>query len=185
VHALFAQPLLRPEVLERLRANPGLPEPVRQQALALAEIVPEHPGRLDQASRAVVRQPGAAPAAYRLALRQTAAACRLIPRAGDLLTTLGMAQYRVGQYREAADTLAEADRINSAGPNGPIPANLAFLALAQHRLGQPNQARATLGRLRATMKSPDWASNDEARDVVREAEAIEQDLACPDDPFAR
>jgi hypothetical protein len=96
-----------------------------------------------------------------------------------------MAQYRVGQYGEAADTLAQADQINAVGPSGPIPANLAFLSLAQHRLGQPNQARAALGRLRATMMRPEWASNEEARDVVREAEAIEQDLACPDEPFAR
>ena len=38
VHALFGQPLLRPEVLERLRADPALTEPVRQRALALAEV---------------------------------------------------------------------------------------------------------------------------------------------------
>ena len=183
VHALFAQPLLRPEVLERLRADPGLTEPVRQQALALAEVVPEHSRRLDQASRTVVRQPGATPEAYCLALRQAAAACRLIPRAGDFLTTLGIAQYRVGQYREAAATLTQADQINAVAPNGPNPANLAFLALALHRLGQPNLAQAALGHLRSTMKRPEWASNEEARDVLREAETIEYDLDCPDDPF--
>jgi hypothetical protein len=185
VHALYAQPLLRPEVLERLRADPALSKPVRQQALALAESVPENPVHLDEASRTVVRQPGAAPAAYRLALRQAEAACRLIPQGGSLLTTLGMAQYRVGQYREAVATLTQADRINSVAPTGPIPEDLAFLALAQHRLNQPDQARAALGCLQATMKRPEWASNEEARGVLREAEAIEQDLAFPADPFAR
>jgi hypothetical protein len=167
VHALYAQPLLRPEVLARLRADPAHSEPVRQQALALAESVPENPGRLDGASRTVVRQPGAAPAAYRLALRQAEAACRLIPQGGNLLTTLGMAQYRVGQDREAVATLTQADRINSVAPNGPIPADLAFLALSQHRLGRPDQARAALGRLQATMKRPEWASNEEALGVLR------------------
>jgi WD domain, G-beta repeat len=185
VHVLYAQGLLRPEVLEHLRAEPTLIGPLRQQALALAESLPENPGRLDEASRAVVRLPGAAPAAYRLALRQAEAACRLIAHGGNLLTTLGMAQYRVGQYREAVATLTWADRINSVGPDGPIPADLAFLALAQHLLGQPEQARAVLGRLQATIKGPAWASNEEARDVLREAEAIERDLAFPADPFAR
>jgi tetratricopeptide (TPR) repeat protein len=185
VHVLYAQPLLRPEVLEHLRADPNLSGPVRQQALALAESVPENAQRLDEASRTVVRQPGAAPALYRLALRQAEAACRLIAHAGDLLTTLGMAQYRVGQYREAVATLTRADRINSVGPDGPIPADLAFLALAQHLLGQPDQARAALGRLQTMIKDPAWTSNEEARDVLREAEAIERDLAFPADPFAR
>jgi hypothetical protein len=184
VHALYAQPLLRPEVLERLRADSALSEPVRQRAIALAESMPEHAGRLDEASRTVVRQPGAAPAAYRLAFLQAEAACRLIPQAGSLLTTLGMAQYRVGQYREAVPTLTQADRINSVAPNGPIPADLAFLALAYQRLGQPDQARAALGRLQAMMKRPEWASDEEARGVLREAEAIEHDLAFPADPFA-
>ena len=183
VHSLYAQPLLRPEVLEHLRADSALSEPVRQQALALAKSVPEIPERLDGASRTVVRQPGAAPVAYRLALRQAEAACRLIPQAGSLLTTLGMAQYRVGEYPEAVATLTQADRINSVAPSGPIPADLAFLALAQHRLGQPDQARAALRRLQATMKRPEWATNEEARGVLREAEAIAQDLAFPADPF--
>jgi tetratricopeptide (TPR) repeat protein len=185
VEALYAQPLLRPAVLERLRADPALSEPLRQQALALAESVPENPGSLDGASRTVVRQPGAAPAAYRLALRRAEAACRLIPQAGDLLTTLGMAQYRMGQYREAVATLTQADGLNSVAPTGPIPADLAFLAMAQHRLGQPDQARAALGRLQATMKTPEWSANEQARGVLREAEAVEQDLAFPADPFAR
>ena len=185
VHALYDQPLLRPEVLERLRSDPALSEPVRQQALALAESVPENPWSFDRASRTVVRQPGAAPAAYRMALRQAEAACRLIQERGDLLTTLGMAQYRVGLYPEAVATLTQADRINSVAPNGSIPADLAFLALAQHRLGQPDQARAALGRLRELMKKPEQALDEEARAVLREAEAIEQDLAFPADPFAR
>ena len=185
MHVLCSLPLFRSEVLEHLRANRALSEPVRQHALALAESMPEFPRRLDLASRTVVRQPGAATAAYQRALKQAEAACRLIPQGGDLLTTLGMAQYRVGQYREAAATLTQADRLSAVAPNGPIPADLAFLALAQYRLGQLDQARAALRRLQATMKRSQWASNDEARGVMHEAEAIEQHPAFPADPFAR
>jgi tetratricopeptide (TPR) repeat protein len=185
VYHLYDQALLRPEVIERLRADPALSEAVRQQALALAQSVPENPWRLDWASRIVARGPGAAPAAYQLALRQAKAACLLAPERGGWLTTLGMAQYRVGQFREATATLTQADRINSAASNGPIPADLVFLALSQHRLGRFDEARAALGRLEATMKRTEWTADEEARIVSREVEVIAQDLAFPGDPFAR
>jgi WD40 repeat protein/serine/threonine protein kinase len=185
VYLHYALPLLRPQVLEHLRANPSISEPVRQEALALAESAPEYPHRLGEASRGVVRRPGAAPTDYRLALRQAEAACRGLSESSELLTILGMAQYRVGQYGEAAATLTQADRLSADAPNGPIPMNLAFLALAQHRLGQSGAARVTMGRLQAAMNRPEWASNEGARDALRETEAIQHDLAFPADPFVR
>src|SRR5262249_50922622 len=67
VESLYSRPRFRSEVLESLRADPALAEPVRREALVLAEQIPEHSGRLQEASWSVVRQPGAEPAAYRLA----------------------------------------------------------------------------------------------------------------------
>ena len=60
----------------------------------------ESPYQLNAASRAVARRTHEKPAAYRLALRQAEAACRLEPNIGPYLTTLGMAQYQLGQYPE-------------------------------------------------------------------------------------
>src|SRR5262249_56690028 len=108
---------------------PVLSEPVRREALVLAEQIPEHSGRLREASRSVVRKPGAEPAAYRLALRQAEAACRLIPDDGYSLTALGIAEYRVGRYREAVATLERADRLKQDLRQSPDPPDLAFLAL--------------------------------------------------------
>jgi WD40 repeat protein len=184
VGALYNRPLLRPEVLASLRADAGLSEPVRQRALALAEQVPESPYPLNTVSWQVVRQPGAAPGAYDLALRQAEVASRLVPGQTMLLNTLGVAQYRAGQDRAAVATLSQADRLNTEAGRGSLPADLAFLALAHHRLGDAGQARAALGRLRALMKRPEFAANEEFRSFLREAEAIELDLAFPADPFA-
>jgi hypothetical protein len=176
---------LQEDVLEKLRANTSLSEPVRQQALALADRIPENPWMLNLASFHVVSRPDAEAAAYRLALRQAEAACRLVPNDGLLHTTLGMAQYRVGRYQDALTTLSRADQLHTTHPD----ANLAFLALAQHRLGHTEQARVTSSRLRALMKEPRWARIDRdsaelVRAALHEAEAIELDRVFPADPFA-
>ena len=59
------------------------------------------------------------------------------------------------------------------------------MALAQHRLGQSEKARDTLGRLREVMRDPQRAGNQEAQAFLREAETIELDRVFPADPFAR
>jgi WD40 repeat protein len=185
VESLYNKPMLRFEVVESLRSDASLSEPVRGQALALAEQIPENPSELAPASRNVASRPGAEPAAYRLALRQAEVACRLIPHNSFFLTTLGMAQYRVGQYREAVSTLTQANPIESQLlPSDPSPENLAFLALSHHRLGQTDQARATLRRLQELMTTPGQAQNQQGRAFLRDAEALEFDLIFPPDPFS-
>jgi hypothetical protein len=184
VASLYGEPMFRPEVLASLRTDASLTEPVRRAALALAEQVPEFPGRLSAASWQVVSRPDAGVAAYGLALRRAEAARRLVPNDLEILNTLGVAQYRLGQDREAVATLSQAERLNTALENPPSPAHLAFLALAQHRLGQADQARAALDRLRQSMKRPEQARIELWQAFLREAEVIELDLNFPADPFA-
>ena len=105
VKSLIYKPLFRSEVLAHLRADPVLGEPVRQEALALAERFGESPYYLNRASRAVASRPGAGAAAYRRAVQQAEIACRLLPFEGPYQTTLGMAQYRLGKHQEALTTL--------------------------------------------------------------------------------
>ena len=162
---------------------PALSEPVRREALVLAERIPENPMSLHTTSWAVSRGPDADAAAYRLALRQAEAACRLIPNDEGLLEALGVAQYRAGLYEEAVATLTRADQLQH-GPRGRAdPADLAFLALSQHRLGRMDQARTNLGRLRQLMKKPERARSEQDQNFLREAEAMEFALAFPADPL--
>jgi WD40 repeat protein len=179
VQRLYAQPLLRPEVLAAIRADPALSEPVRRQALTLAEHHPENSSRLNDASWDVVRRPGADVAAYRLALRQAEAGCRGLPGRGGCLNTLGAAQYRLGMYREAVATLTEAYRLNAteAPRFGSAPVSLALLAMAHYRLDHREEARATLARLREALKQPQGAKDQEAQLFLREAEALVQEPA--------
>ena len=109
-----------------------------------------------------------------------------MPDDGNYLNTLGAAQYRSGKYREAVVTLTASASLNAAVHDGPLPEDLACLALAEFRLGHIGQARAALSRLRDAMKNPRWAEDDEeAQSIARDADTIELDLAFPADPFGR
>jgi len=94
---------------------------------------------------------------------------------GSYLNTLGIAQYRVGQYRAAVDTLARSEAINSTPANGSHPADLAFLTMARYERGQKDKAQESLRRLREALKREQWAENAEAHAFLREAETLLQE----------
>jgi eukaryotic-like serine/threonine-protein kinase len=172
VRSLFAKALFRSEVLAHLRDDPLLSEPVRQEAVALAERFVEVPFILNRESRAIAGRPGAEPSAYRLALQRSELACRLMPFEGSYLTTLAMAQFRLGKYQEALTTLTRADELNQETNGGPLPADLAFLAMSRYKLGETARAQASLTEMRATLEKPNWARNEEAQRLSKEAEAL-------------
>ena len=146
---LFREFLSREEVAAALLARPALTSEVRDRALGLARSWPESPDMLNSSSWNVCQEPGRDPTSYLRALHWAEAACRYQPNSGAVLNTLGVAQYRSELYREALDTLtAPSNDLNK----GSQPSDLAFLAMAQQRLGQMEQARRTLTELRARMK---------------------------------
>src|SRR5207253_4686961 len=123
-------------LLESVRKDHGLSEEVRQEALTLAERLREEedPQLLNNASWAVVAKPGADATAYHLALLQAEEACRLAPGDSYFLNTLGVAQYRLGQYERAVDTLSRSTKLSATQEVGSLPADMAFLAMAHWRL---------------------------------------------------
>jgi WD40 repeat protein len=178
---LFAKPLPRAAVVADLQGSAVLRPRAREIALGLVDRYREEtdPEAYHRASWALVRQPYLNAFQYHFAQLQAEEACRLAPDRQEYRLGLGAALYRAGRYQEAIETLKRADR-----PDTSSPAVLAFLALAHHQLGEREPARADLGRLRALVKQPEQARNEEARAFLREVEAIEQDLAFPIDPFA-
>jgi WD40 repeat protein/tRNA A-37 threonylcarbamoyl transferase component Bud32 len=175
VQRLYATRVRRTDVIQSLRGNPALNEALRQEALNRAEHYPQNPRALNQASWAVVRQPGAAADAYRHALLQAEEACELAPQNGNYgsyLNTLGVAQYRVGQYETATETLTRSEKLNTTPTDGSTPADLAYLAMAQYQLARKEQAQTTLARLREALTRPRWAKDAESAAFLREAEAL-------------
>src|SRR5262249_13749539 len=97
VNRLAAEPLPKAEVIERIQGGAGRRPAVRQRALPMVDRYEESPYEFAGAALSVVRNPGAEPSKYRLALRQAEAACRLTPPRAEnyrlYLSTLGKAQY--------------------------------------------------------------------------------------------
>jgi serine/threonine protein kinase len=182
VKPLFDRLLLHSLVIESLGSSADLDPAVRASALELAETwPPESPMGLNNASWRIVVQPGAERTAYRIALRWAERSTEFYPSYGVVVNTLGVAQYRVGQYEKALATLDRSKRLNGDRE----PADLAFLAMTRQRLGQGEVARATLEQLREVMKDPKTAVNAENQALLREAESeIRSPLELPQDVFA-
>jgi tetratricopeptide (TPR) repeat protein len=178
VNRLADELLVKEAVREALRRAATLPEPVRREALAMAERLQDDPGRLDAinaASWRLVRWTappfGLGVEPHQHALSQVRKICRLAPANGDFHATLGAALYRVGEYQEAIKTLTHAAKLHKAAQKELSPASLAFLAMAHHKLGQKDRAQAQLAQVRSLLKKPEWAANADAQTVLREAEA--------------
>jgi WD40 repeat protein len=180
VNKVYYTVRLKDEVLARLRDDPDLSPAARRMALARAEQMPESAKGLYAVSWEVVRAPGADEAAYRLALRQAEAACRLEPGEPDYLNILGVALYRNRKYREAIDTLRRAQALRPEAERERVSEDLAYLAMSHHRLGETAQAQDYLRRLRR-LKSEKRDLFDQADFValLRETEELIEGKAKP------
>ncbi len=158
VEFLFDRPLSRTEVLAGLRGNKMITGAVRQQALTLAERWHEDPSRFMRAARKTLAQPWATPSEYRKALKWAAAACRAEPKNPGNFLVLGALQYRLKQYPDSLATLNRYDGLPPAIGEDGLPSWLPqmecklFQAMAQHQMGQKEQARTGLRQLQQRYK---------------------------------
>ncbi len=118
-----------------------------------------------RASRALVRQPYLNRAQYHFGLRQ-AANC--------LPTGSGKQHLPDNAWHGALPRRAIQRGSGHAGREDQsiTPEDLAFLAMAQRRLGNEADARGTMSRLRTMMQMPEWFNHAQARSFVQEAETV-------------
>ena len=139
--------------------------------LELAETWPESALALNNAAWALVKLPDSPEADSRRGLRlaERPASSSLEQRE---LSRVSEHSWRGsvphGSVRKAQATLNRSNQLN----RNREPADLAFLAMTQHRLDQVEAARATLERLREVMKDPKTAANEENQGFLREAESV-------------
>jgi tetratricopeptide (TPR) repeat protein len=167
--------LLKHELIDAIRAETGISEAIRSKALKLAELYDEPAAmQLNHAAWLVARRRDMSQSDYARALRHADAAVRLVPESGEILNTLGVAQYRVGQYEQALETLSHSEQLNATDKEmvGPLPGDLAFQTMAHHKLGHKEEAKKLLTRLREIAKQDRWSDDVEAQMFLREAEAL-------------
>ncbi len=173
IDALYAELTFTDDVVARLAKEPLLDEAQRAIASRMAQGRGDNPLQLNSAAWKLASQPRRSAAEYELAAKMAARACLLARDTGAYLNTLGVAQYRAEQYAAAIETLQA-----SRQRNGDHPADVAFIALALHRMQRQPEARAELQKLRALMQDRAFARDDLWLDFLREAEE-EIDPATP------
>jgi WD40 repeat protein len=172
VQQLFSQFLSRKDITALIRSNSKVSMPVQELSLVLAAQYWENPEPLNNEAWAIVCHSGAAPQEYLEALRKARRACEFTAGSGIVLNTLGVAQYRAGQYEEALRTLIESDKLNADPIKGSLPEDLAFLAMAHYQLGHTKEARSRLRRLQETMKRSDLNDRAQAQRFLEEARML-------------
>jgi hypothetical protein len=184
VEPWFNRLLLREDVIDALRAQPASDPEVQAACLKLAETLGESSYNCNEAAALLILKPGQPAASYERGLRLARAACRQESGIGELLSTLGIAEYRAGLVPEALATLTRSIALNQ----GKFPDDLAFLAMAHQRLGQTAEARAMIERLRDLMRQEGLVGSlgDQGRASLSEAEVVVlYDPIFPADPFSR
>ncbi len=172
ISGLASAGLFQSEIIERLRTDPGLTAAVRSEALELARSPVEHAVSLDLSSQAVLHRPGGTTSAYRRALSQAEAACRLSPHKSSFRVTRGMALYRLGSYDEALNTLSGADPSGDPRGESTEASRLAFLAMAEYRIGRRDRAAAALRKFRELLRQKPHLGDEQVRRLRHEAEGL-------------
>ena len=102
----------------------------------------------------LVSEPGRKPEDYSKALEMAQAAVKTDSENGLAIRWLGAAEFRAGKYDDAIKNLTKALEQNKLVANGSEqPADLAFLAMAQWKMGRKSESQALLKRLETVMKS--------------------------------
>ena len=178
VEALFEELFFEQRVIEMIRTDPWFEarsqdtDRLRDVAIQLARVQGSNPWRILDGCWRGARSRHQSVETYHLAVR-VGRDCYERSRTkatevwGRAHTALGMALYRADRWDEAIELLEGALRIN--GENA---ADLAFVTMCQHRLGDAGAAEATLQRLRDLLARPGHASNPADREAVDEAEEL-------------
>ncbi len=173
VRAAWQQEFTKDTASELIRSDQTITEPVREKALQLVEVMSGPTATvLNEASWSAVRKSDSTRTEYEKALRQIQAVVESKPDEGFYLNTLGVAQYRVGDYHSALTTLTRSEQMNNTASAGSLAFDLVFLAMTNQQLGNTDRASEQLQQVRQLSQEPRWSSNTELRGFLQEAEAL-------------
>ncbi len=164
--------LFKEEILQTIHSRRDLSELVREKALRYAEESDPTAMELNDAAWRIVSSLNRNADSSQLAraIRFATEANQMQPRNGFFLNSLGVAQYRVGQFESALKTLVESERVNAedarAGSPDITSVDRAFQALSLHRLGRFAEAQLLLERIQT--EYPQSTLSEETESVMAE-----------------
>ena len=160
-------------VAQQIRNSQAVPVAVRRKALQLVKSLSGPTAvRLNNLSWQTVRRMQSTPGEARRALRQILAAVDLEPDNAFYRNTLGVAQYRTGDFAGAVDTLSRSEQHVRSEFGRESPVDSVFLAMALFRLGKIEDAGKRMEQLRSIARQPPWAENAEYLKFLNEAEEL-------------
>ena len=174
MQSLYARHLLKEDVLAELRSDRTLSPRLRAAAIEIAGRRTENASRIYESAWLTIVRPVGSPDDNRLALRRLEAACRVAAddpeRLAEYRDALALALYRVGRPADALEALRETARSRARPAASPL--ELAVTAMAGHRLGRDAEAREAIEKLRASVESGKWSSDQDAIGFLREADGV-------------
>lgn len=111
------------------------------------------------------------PETYRRAVIAAKVICSRFPENPGILNTLGVAQFRAGDFEAAVETLERCERMHAAEGGAAHPLDLAPMAMAMRKLGRTEEAAKKYQRFLELMRLPQHASDSECIRFAAEARA--------------
>ncbi|MBK7404400.1 MAG: protein kinase [Phycisphaerales bacterium] len=156
--------------VDRLRSEPGIPENLRGLCVQLAVARGDQSNWLNSLAWGLVQYPNQAEKSYADGLRMAEAAVGVMPDHTKYLNTLGVAQYRMGLVREAAETFERCAELHREAGFEASPYDTVFLAMCYEVEGRHGDALRMLETTRAlAAQLPDAGAADMTA-MLREAE---------------
>jgi serine/threonine protein kinase/tetratricopeptide (TPR) repeat protein len=129
---------------------------------------------LNECAWTIVRFPGHAPEVYAFALELAKRLARVRWDDPACVNTIGVAEYRAGQYEQSLKTLRRAVALRKRAKEADVVEDMAFIAMAQYRLGQAAEARKTLAYVVELMARGKAGLGDEVQ-FLKEAQTLIED----------
>jgi serine/threonine protein kinase len=96
-----------------------------------------------------------------------------LTRLMEQLGSVGIEKYKAGAYEEALATLKRVDDSRRTALNNESrPSDIAYIAMALHKLGRTEESKVALDRLHTLLKDEQFAKDEQAKAFLAEAEKL-------------
>jgi len=169
---LYARLVFTEDVVADLKADESLAANVRARAIKKARVRGDVPFRVNDASWNLVDGPGGGAEEYAIGLRGAQLAVAAEPDNFLFLTTLAVAQYRMGRYEEAHTTSIRCAELGRPPGYVDVPSHLAVGVMALVKLGRIEEARVMFNRVDDAKGEEEWWDGEGATALFEEARQL-------------